>query len=290
MGKVISLKMISFSKKENALNMIGTSGWCYKGWENGAIKGKGSFYSGKSNLTDYAKHFNMVELNCTFYKTPSIKAVKKWNDQAPIGFKFLVKVNKYVTHSKKLLDWQELFPPFHGIMSNLQTSLLGYLIQLPPQMTIKNIDRVVKMAKFNKEKFPQVDFFIEFRHSTWFCQTVYDALAGLINIVFVNQYGVAKEMDKGFSPKLQDFSLVKNNKTFFRCHGTWTSQPYCGNYSDEDLMLMASLNPDIVCFDNTDSFEHQIEIHIPGKMAFAKTTDIILPAAVIDAKKLKAIC
>lgn len=259
--------------------MIGTSGWDYKQWES-------TFYSGKCSFGEYSQHFNIVELNCTFYKTPSVKAVSKWKTDAPNGFKYIVKVNRYLTHSKKLNDWNTLFQEFHTITKGLGETLSGYLIQLPPQMTIKTLDRIVEMAKFNKTTFPEIDFYVEFRHSSLFCLKVYKALAGLINIVFVNQYGVTDKMDKGFSPKLQDFELVKNTKTYFRCHGTWESQPYCGDYSDEDLMLIASLKPDIVCFDNTDSYRDQIELHIPGKIVVKNTGKPLLPSAIADAKKL----
>ncbi len=272
------------------MQYCGTSGWSYKGWEDGSIPGKKSFYKGKSNLIEYAQHFNMVEINSSFYKTPTPTAIAKWKKEAPVHFVYLVKVNKYLTHSKKLIDWQELFPEFHSIVGDLDECLLGYLIQLPPQMTVKTIDRVVEMAKFNKKTYPRIDFYIEFRHHSWFCPNVYEKLSGLINIVFVNQYGVSKEMPLGFSPKLEDFELVKNEKTMFRCHGTWTSQAYCGNYSDEDLCLMASLKPHIITFDNTDSFQYELEIHIPGKVAFSQEahfTDTILPSCVVDALKIK---
>lgn len=268
----------------------GTSGWSYKQWENGTIPSKKSFYKDKSNFGEYAEHFNMVEVNSTFYKVPSPSTVVKWKRDAPKGFKYLVKVNKYLTHAKKLNDWNDLFEDFHTTMNNLGETLLGYLIQLPPQMSVKTLPRVVEMAKYNKRTFPNIDFYIEFRHRTWFCTQVYESLAGLMNIVFVNQYGVTKEMEMGFSPSLDDFQLVKNEKTMFRCHGTWKSQPYCGNYSDEELVTIASLAPWIVTFDNTDSFEYQLEVDIPGKGAFASQVvfvDTILPSAIVDAKRMR---
>lgn len=266
--------------------MIGTSGWSYKGWEANAIPAKKSFYKGKSSFEEYASHFKMVELNCTFYKEPAVSTVVKWKKQAPEGFKYLVKVNRFLTHSKKLSDWSELFPSFYTKMTNLGDTLLGFLIQLPPQMTIKTLEKVVEMARFNHKTYPNTDFFIEFRHSSWFCKQVYQELKGLINIVIVNQYGVTDKMAKCFSPSLGE---LQNQKTMFRCHGTWESQAYCGTYSDEEVCLMASLKPDIVVFDNTDSYEHQMEFHIPGKCVFSReieNLDTILPSAIANAKRM----
>jgi len=275
---------------------IGTSGFSYKGWEANAIPSKKNFYVGKSNLKEYSTHFNVCEINSTFYKTPSVKTVQSWYKD---GNNFIVKVNKYLTHAKKLSEWETLFPEFYDVISNLKEKLVGFLIQLPPQMSIKCLNKIVQAAKFCKEQYPNVDFYIEFRHSTLFCEQVYDTLRGLISIVFVNQYGVAKDMPKGFSPSLDDFekALTVPNKVMFRNHGTWSSQAYCGSYSDEDLAMIASLTcsmtKTIVIFDNTDSFEGQLEIHLPGnKSVFSMSIqfmDTILPCAVADAKRMKNI-
>ena len=51
---------------------IGTMGWSYDFW-------KGDFYPEGSTelLTEYAKNFNTVEIDNTFYRIPSIDTVKK---------------------------------------------------------------------------------------------------------------------------------------------------------------------------------------------------------------------
>ena len=235
----------------------------------------------------------MVELNCTFYKDPSEKTVKNWLETTKMekNFKYLIKVSRYLTHCKKLNDWDSLFEKFHKIFLPIKEKekLLGYVIQLPPQFSVKMLPRLVEVCKSNQSKYPDVDFFVEFRHSTWFCKSVYETLAGLVNIIFVNQ-NHSDEMIKGFSPALKDFDLIKNKKTMFRCHGTSKIKPYCGSYSDEDLAVMASLNLYIVAFNNTDSLQYELEYLVNGRIAFSSEAfgvDTLLPCAIADGMKLQ---
>lgn len=259
------------------MTYIGTSGWTYKGWEKKAIPSKKTFYANKSDLEEYAKHFNMVEINSTFYKQPSIKTVEKWK-QTKIHF--LVKVNKYLTHNKKLLEWNELFPSFYDVMSRLQDQLLGFVVQLPPMFhnTAKNRERILNVAKWCKKQYPTVDFYVEFRHSSWFCDEISQLLKGYWNIILVHSEYF------GFNNQPNPMP----DKIMFRLHGTWKSQLYCGCYSDEYLCLVASLlsHGGIVAFNNTDSYQYQIPVEV-GLSIFIGCGDTILPSAVADAKRLQ---
>ncbi|MBD3350519.1 MAG: DUF72 domain-containing protein, partial [Candidatus Lokiarchaeota archaeon] len=57
---------------------IGCAGWAYDDW-------KGSFYPKslppEDRLTHYAKYFNFIEVNTTFYNSPSQAITKTWNDK-----------------------------------------------------------------------------------------------------------------------------------------------------------------------------------------------------------------
>ncbi len=56
----------------------------------------------------YAAHFNLVEINSTFYRVPEARVVRKWRDETPDGFLFDVKLHRLLSrHSTKL----ELLPP-----------------------------------------------------------------------------------------------------------------------------------------------------------------------------------
>ncbi|MEM2924432.1 MAG: DUF72 domain-containing protein [Methanocellales archaeon] len=47
----------------------------------------------------YYQHFNIVELQSTFYSLPELELVKKWRAEAPSDFEFTVKGSQLITHS-----------------------------------------------------------------------------------------------------------------------------------------------------------------------------------------------
>ena len=59
---------------------IGCCGWSYKDWN-------GVFYPDKMPAGDYlsfyAEHFDTVEVDGTFYRTPSPSMVRGWHDKTP---------------------------------------------------------------------------------------------------------------------------------------------------------------------------------------------------------------
>src|SRR5438270_12710280 len=98
---------------------IGTSGWHYKHW-------CGPFYPKKCPSSQwfelYARVFDTVEVNNTFYRLPTEDALRNWHDAAPRKFCPSVKPSRFITHSKRLRD------PDDAI------SLFFYRAQLPGWM------------------------------------------------------------------------------------------------------------------------------------------------------------
>ncbi len=80
---------------------VGTCGWSYKDWA-------GVFYPEDLAAADYlgfyAERYPVVEVDSTFYRTPSRKMVEGWRDRTPDGFGFSLKVPQVITHEKVLLD------------------------------------------------------------------------------------------------------------------------------------------------------------------------------------------
>jgi uncharacterized protein YecE (DUF72 family) len=63
---------------------IGCSGWNYASWKHEFYKGLPAHLW----LEHYAKHFDTVEVNSTFYRLPNRDAVANWERTAPPGFLF----------------------------------------------------------------------------------------------------------------------------------------------------------------------------------------------------------
>ena len=83
---------------------VGTSGWSYEHW-------KGLFYPEdlpKSRWFGYyTENFDTVEINYTFYSMPKAKTLERWYDITPDDFCFVLKMNRFVTHRKKLNSVEE---------------------------------------------------------------------------------------------------------------------------------------------------------------------------------------
>ena len=81
---------------------VGCSGWQYKHWRDGV------FYPPRLPQTKwleyYARHFNTVEINNSFYRLPSLETFRSWQQRAPDGFVYAVKASRFLTHMKKLKD------------------------------------------------------------------------------------------------------------------------------------------------------------------------------------------
>jgi uncharacterized protein YecE (DUF72 family) len=80
---------------------IGTCGWSYQDW-SGAFYPKGT--AAGDYLSFYAEHYPVVEVDSTFYRSPSRKMVEGWRDKTPDGFGFSLKVPQVITHEKMLAD------------------------------------------------------------------------------------------------------------------------------------------------------------------------------------------
>src|SRR4029077_4383483 len=83
---------------------IGTSAFTAEGWV-------GSFYPAgmqpRDFLSYYATKFDTVELDNTFYRTPSISTVEGWNLKTPPGFIFAAKIPQVITHKKFRADCKD---------------------------------------------------------------------------------------------------------------------------------------------------------------------------------------
>ena len=114
---------------------IGTMGWSYDHWV-------GNFYpegtASDDFLAEYARHFDTVEVNSTFYRVPYRSIVEDWKEKTPEGFTFTTKIPRAVTHGTELgNDWGKM-EVFIENISLLGEKLGPLLIQLPPKFKADN--------------------------------------------------------------------------------------------------------------------------------------------------------
>lgn len=198
---------------------IGTSGWVYRDWP-------GRFYPAGLRqdrwFEYYARHFDTVEINNSFYRLPSEAAFDAWARQAPPGFLYAVKANRYLTHLRRLIEPAEPLERFLGRARRLGPSLGPVLWQLPPRWR-PNLPRLAEFAALLPADLLSA---FEFRDPTWFNDAVYAILRehGLSFCIF--------DM-----PGLACPEVVTAPAIYIRFHGS--GAPYGGSYSDEALRTWA---------------------------------------------------
>jgi uncharacterized protein YecE (DUF72 family) len=124
-------------------------------------------------LEFYARHFDTVEVNATFYRLPTVKAVRGWVEQTPDDFVFTVKMSRYVTHIRRLRDLASGLERFYDRIEPLVgTPKLGPVLwQLPPTFK-RDEDRLAAAL----ERLPPGRHAWEFRHESWFAADVFELL------------------------------------------------------------------------------------------------------------------
>lgn len=200
---------------------IGTSGWNYQHW-------KPRFYNNIPTarwLSFCASQFNSVEVNATFYRLQSESTFQRWREDSPDNFRFAIKANRYLTHTKKLRNAEDSISLEKQHACELGDKLAVVLWQLPGNFSI-NLNRLSQFVDALKS-WDTVRHTIEFRHSSWFD----DAVAELLT-----QHNIAVcQSDAGDWPLWQ---CVTADFVYVRLHGK--PQTYASNYSVAKLEKWAS--------------------------------------------------
>jgi uncharacterized protein YecE (DUF72 family) len=138
------------------------------------------YTSRRDYLEQYAQFFPSVEVNSTFYHFPQEGQLKKWYDTTPDDFVFSVKMNRYITHTKKLHNTRQALSDFFEICEVLGHKLGPFLVGLAPSFK-KDIDRLDEFLSL----FPDHRFAFEFRHDSWFSDDVFDRFRDQSNLALV---------------------------------------------------------------------------------------------------------
>jgi uncharacterized protein YecE (DUF72 family) len=152
---------------------IGTSGYIYPHWE-------GIFYPEdwpkSKKLEYYCQHFDTVELNNTFYRLPGEKTFESWYKRTPKNFIFAVKVSRFITHVKKLVDCKEPWRIFLKRTLILKEKLDPLLFQLPPFLKA-DPEKLEDFGKMILKESPKGSrFAFEFRNESWCNEKIYQIL------------------------------------------------------------------------------------------------------------------
>ncbi|MCL5979137.1 MAG: DUF72 domain-containing protein [Gammaproteobacteria bacterium] len=200
---------------------IGCAGWYYPHW-------RGPFYPdglpAHGWLDFYARHFDTVEINSSFYRLPGEKALYTWQERTPSGFCFASKASRLITHRKKLSAAEGALAVFLGRMEILGGKLGPFLFQLPPHWR-RNAQR---LDRFLNDLPPGHRYAFEMRDPSWHHPEVY-ALLRAHNAAFCI-FDLA-----GFQSPLE----LTADFTYLRLHGPG-AVAYAGCYGTDALSIWAA--------------------------------------------------
>ena len=154
-------------------------------WANAQWKGTLFPHDAKNAdfLAHYARVFNAVEGNTTFYSVPSAEMVTRWLQSTPPTFRFSFKFPRTITHQQQLLHVGKETLAFLQRLAPLSERLNGVMVQLPASFSPADLAR---LESFLRSLPPAYHYAVEVRHPAFFTQTEararYNALLAKLNV------------------------------------------------------------------------------------------------------------
>jgi uncharacterized protein YecE (DUF72 family) len=149
---------------------IGTQGWNYDAW-------RGPFYPRDARAEDflelYARVFDTVEVDSTFYAPPTENAVRGWVRRTPEDFTFSLKLPRRITHENRLRNSREDLEAFVARARLLGRKLACVLVQLPPDFSPRQFGALEEFLPLLPG---DVRFAVELRDPAWMVPETLDLL------------------------------------------------------------------------------------------------------------------
>jgi uncharacterized protein YecE (DUF72 family) len=160
---------------------VGCAKWGRKDWV-GKIYPKGTKEA--DFLGEYAKRFNCIELNATFYRMPSKSQTAGWKSKVSDDFMFCPKFTNSITHIRRLKNTEEAVDRFLSGIQGFKNSLGPIFLMPHPGMGPKTADTIESFIAALPD---DVDLFVEFRHEEWFANK--DAFTKIFDVLEKQEAG-----------------------------------------------------------------------------------------------------
>ncbi|MEN3950123.1 DUF72 domain-containing protein [Iodidimonas sp. SYSU 1G8] len=195
---------------------IGIAGWAIRSEHRDNFPGPGT------HLERYARHFNAVEINSSFYRPHQRATYERWRESVRDGFRFAVKTPRSITHAARLHEADKLVEDFLEQAHGLKEKLGVLLVQLPPRLAFS----AETAARFFDCLQTQTDAHVacEPRHASWFTEEAGDLLA---------QRGIARVAADPAPCPGADEPGGSEKLVYYRLHGA--PRMYWSPYSEADL-------------------------------------------------------
>ncbi len=190
---------------------IGPAGWSYPDWKTTVLR---EVKPPLDPLTFMSTLFNVVEINNTFYRIPSLRAVDTWIHKIHHNkaFLFTVKLYRPITHDPTAFTSRDRRAVEESLERLQKADRLGaVLAQFPYRFhnTKTNRQYLVHLRSI----FPEIPLVVEFRHRSWLQRAVTAFLAE-IGLSFCN----IDQPQVSFSLPLTEIVTLPT-VSYLRCHG-----------------------------------------------------------------------
>lgn len=196
--------------------LLGTSSWSWPDW-------KGLLYSKEARekdfIAEYSRRLPTVEIDSTFYRSPSFESVDSWREKTPEGFIFSAKVPQAITHEKCLVGCGKELTAFVQAMSRLGGKLGPMVFQFPYMAKGKDPEEYRTGAEFRRrleaflKELPRDFLFAaEIRNRTWLDAALLGLLAERrVALVLTDYYTMPSlsEIETTLDPLTAGFAYVR---------------------------------------------------------------------------------
>ncbi|RZK43331.1 MAG: DUF72 domain-containing protein [Pedobacter sp.] len=150
--------------------MVGCSKWGRKEWT-------GHLYPQTAKERDFLKHyaryFDSIELNATFFSLPERDRMEKWLEQVKesgnVDFLFVPRISRTISHIKRLRECEAELSEFIHAVEGFGSHLGPMLLQLSDNFGPKYFEPLKDFV----ENLPKNHhFFFELRHPEWFSNVI----------------------------------------------------------------------------------------------------------------------
>ena len=195
----------------------------------------------------YARCFDTVELNTTFYRLPTVDAAERWAAQAPPGFTYALKLGAFGSHRMKLRDAASWLPNHLDRARQLGATLGPTLVQLPPGWK-RDAARLDDFFAVARALAPELRWAVELRERSWLHDDVFDVLVRHGAALCIHDLLVDHPWER------------TTDWTYVRFHGPEAPEhPYRGRYTGrrlwraaERLDLWLAAGNDVYAYFNND--------------------------------------
>lgn len=119
----------------------------------------------KDELSYYSTQFNSIELNATYYRSPSKENVETWANKTPKDFKFFPKIPQSISHYGGLQNVTDKLNQYLDAVALFEEKLGMIFLQMHENFAPKDFEKLENFIQNFPKGYPLA---VELRHEDWF--------------------------------------------------------------------------------------------------------------------------